>query len=802
MATTEIILLILIGGGVLYALLRSSKGSMIKPGENGVVSGEEKYRNLIENIGVVMYSADTKGLITFANREVTSLTGYSAAELKDKHFSILLAPEWVQQVSLFYLNQYRTLQSITTLQFQIRTKSGEIKWVEQSTKLSVEEGQAQGFQCIVKDITVQKQVENELALSEIRRKENEYRLNAILENTTTLIFIKDLAGRYLMVNRCFKEAFGVTDEMVLEKTDFDFNLPERADYFQKVDDEVIRTRRPVQREELVKTANGKRNLLLVKFPLLDDKQEVFGVSGIATDITEIVQTRLQADEAMAGVREANELQEQFLANISHELRTPLTGIHGMTDLLLTTSMTDEQKEFAATIRRSVDSLQTILNNILDFSNLKAGKLLIQQTIIEVREIVDEIREQFAFRAGEKQLRIDSHIQDDVPAVVTGDMYRLKQVLSNLVDNAIKFTAEGSIRIEVGVLDRNENRITLVFTISDTGIGVAPDKLETIFRSFAQAGIDISRNYGGTGLGLAISRGLVRLQGGDMSVQNDPGGGAVFSFHIPYAIAEEQSTVDLLSGRHFLVADDNPTNQRLISLALQKKGAGSDLASNGREVIDLLQKNTRYDLIIMDLIMPEMGGYEAIVYIRKTLQLPIPIIALTATVLKEDEEKCRAAGVNDFMVKPFSFKDLFSRINRVLSGNDPYFAEMNTTCDEQENRVYDLALLEELDDKGYVAEMIELFLKNTPGEFETLVSLTEAHNWKEVSVLAHRIKGSVAMMQSSSLVMLLKTIEKDTKEGGGDYETVRQQVEKARALFATLEQQLQEELGKRKKELSL
>ncbi len=640
-----------------------------------------------------------------------------------------------------------------------------------------------------------------------RQKKNEYQLNSILENTTTLIFIKDLYGRYIIVNRRFKTVFGLTDEMVINKTDYDFSPKERADHYKLIDEEVIATGKSFQVEEVVETSGGRRNLLLVKFPLFDDKQQVFGISGIATDITERVQNQQQLVIALKEAEEARELQEQFLANMSHEIRTPLNGIQGMTSLLLETSLSNEQKEFANTINRSLNNLLNIVNNILDFSNIKAGKLTLQKTAVNIPAIIGEIKKQFDYQATKKGIVFIINIHETVPALVTGDPYRLKQVLVNLVDNAVKFTNSGTIEIGVGLQHVSGRELILLFTITDTGIGIPADKQETIFKSFAQATMDISQGYGGAGLGLAISKGLVQLQGGDISVKSSPGHGAAFSFYIPYSIKDDTvqapkafDPAEQLKGKHFLVVEDNPVNQRLVSFVLQKVGGITDIASNGKEAIELLQKKNDYDLIIMDVQMPVMGGYETTIYIRKTMHLNTPIIALTATALKEDQEKCMAVGMNDFILKPFDFNDLYRRLNRLLSPENvaPVVDPMPATTVAQE-KLYDLTLLEELDDKKYVADMLAFFLDNGPPDMKTLLSLVDKQDWDAVSKMSHKIKGAVGMLQSKRLMELLGTIEYAAKENARP-ETIRELMKEASYLYTAMEKQLHEVLAQLKKEL--
>jgi len=777
-----------------------------KKAEEEVTASEAQYRNLIENAGVVMYTADNTGAITFANNRVSELTGYGVEELKGKHFSVLLDPGWAEKVVNFYVTQFQEKKPTTTLDFLTRTKTGEKKWVEQSAQLLFEDGSVTGFQCMVKDITEQKEIEFELNQSELKRKENEYRLRAILDNTSTLIFIKDLQGRYTMVNKRFKEVFALTDEMVINKTDYDFSPKEIADHYKALDEKIISTLTFIESEELVETSQGKRNLLLVKFPLLDDKQNIFGISGIATDITERVQSRQELEAALIKAEDAKQLQEQFLANMSHEIRTPLNGIQGMTSLLLETKLSDEQHEFTNMIKRSLNNLVVILNDVLDFANIQAGKLTLEKIEFDIIDALEAVQNQFAHQLSSKSLDFRVLIDNDVPPTLIGDQYRLKQILINLIGNAVKFTKTGGIQVHLGLQQKTETTAIILFTVRDTGIGISAEKLQTIFERFAQANMDISRRYGGAGLGLAISKGLVQLQGGGILVESTPGKGSVFSFHIAYSIkksTEEVPAVDYasrLKDKRFLVVEDNEVNQKLIGFVLQKVGGKVDIASDGKEAIAYFEQNKSYDLIIMDLQMPVMDGYETAVYIRQNLQLKTPIIAMTATALKGDQEKCREVGMNDFMLKPFDFNDLYKRLVSLLFNESLETGSDDAQKKQKPAKMYDLGLLEELDDKESLLDVLSLFLDNTPQEVKELEQLVRQKNWNALFRLSHKIKGAVAILQATQLASLLGKIEENAKEEK-DVSILEKQVEEVCTLFTEMEMQLREEQARINKELS-
>ncbi len=388
-----------------------------------------------------------------------------------------------------------------------------------------------------------------------------------------------------------------------------------------------------------------------------------------------VQEQLVA--AISEAKEAKQMQEQFLANMSHEIRTPMNGIKGMTDLLMDTPLSDKQHELTGIIKSSVNNLLVIINDILDFSKIKAGKLNIEKINFSPKDVLASAIAIFEHRLKKKGLSLHADLDKAIPERLTGDPHRLNQILINLIGNAIKFTDEGSIRVGVALQRRSEAEVVLSFTITDTGVGIPAEALPYIFDSFSQAGGDTSRRYGGTGLGLTICKQLVHLQRGEISASSAPGKGSVFNFYLPYgydanpyiqpaATASITDYSNLLAGKNFLVAEDNEINQKLIDYVLTKAGGTVEIVNNGAEAIKYLKKGNFVDLIIMDLQMPEMDGYEATQYIRNDLHLLTPIIAMTATAMKGEQIQCLRSGMNEYLTKPFDFADLYKRINGLLS----------------------------------------------------------------------------------------------------------------------------------------
>jgi PAS domain S-box-containing protein len=513
--------------------------------------------------------------------------------------------------------------------------------------------------------------------AEQRLKESQAWLESILDNTTSLMYIKDTDGRYIMVNRRFREVLDVQDAAVIGNTDADFSTPEEAAHYKFLDDQVIRTGKSLEIEEMVPAAGGDVHLLSIKFPLRDANGRLIGIGGIATDITERVQYQQQLIAATREAQTAKGMQELFLANMSHEIRTPMNGIQGMTDLLLDTPLDDQQKEFAKVIKRSVNNLLVVVNDVLDFSKIKAGKLAIEHIEFRLRDVLDNARAMFAHRIAKRGLHLQIEMDPTIPETLKGDPYRLNQVLINLIGNAIKFTDEGWIKVAVTAQERTSDRVNLLFTVADSGIGIPETSLPSLFDHFSQAGLDISRRYGGTGLGLAICQQLLQLQGGEITVSSRENEGTTFHFRLSYSYyssAIPMTTVSAvladysqcLAGKRFLVAEDNEVNQQLVDHVLRKGGGEVQLANNGEEALGYLRQGECYDLIIMDLQMPVMDGYAATRCIRQELQLSTPIIAMTATALVGEQLRCFESGMNDYMTKPFEFAELYKRITALLT----------------------------------------------------------------------------------------------------------------------------------------
>lgn len=735
---------------------------------------EAKYQYIIDNVSSVVFTTDLHGNLNFVSKRCVHLTGYSPEELRGEHFSTIMDPVWKDRVLKNYYNQFVQQLDETVFEFAIITKNGYRKWVEQSAILMMENGQPIGFHCIVRDISDKKQIQLELEETEKNLKHQEFQLQAVLDNTTSIIFIKDLSGKYTVANQRFMDLLQVTKQQVIGFTDYNFATKEQADHFASIDAQVILERKPVEIEEIIQGPDGPINLLLVKFPLLDHNNNVFGISGIATDISERTQYQKDLIAARQSAENAKLLQEQFLANMSHEIRTPMNGIQGMTNLLLETPLNSVQENYTSIIKRSVNNLLVVINDILDFSKIQAGKLAIEEIGFDIRESVKTIQPMFAHRLEKKHLSFEIIIADNVPAFLFGDPYRLNQVLVNLVGNAIKFTEAGKVQLQIQMTSTTDHAGVLRFSVKDTGIGIKEEQLKSVFDSFSQAGTDIARKYGGTGLGLTISKQLVEIQNGKIWVKSEIGKGSEFIFELPYRFAAENEVsglsrlVDfdfskLLAGTKVLVAEDNSVNQILIEHVLNTVGVYPTLVNDGKEAIEKLKSGEKFDVILMDLQMPILDGYKTTDYIRNTLKISIPIVAMTATAMKGEIEKCLNAGMTDYMSKPFEFVDLYKKLCNVLNIK---IVEMdNSVSGEQKDmpkvnviKPYNLSFFEKIMKKKDLIGILKPLYDSLNNDIQLIVEATEKDDWESVKKITHKLKSSVGYIKANDLFLILQKME--------------------------------------------
>ncbi len=447
--------------------------------------------------------------------------------------------------------------------------------------------------------------------------------------------------------------------------------------------------------------------------------------------------------------------------MSHEIRTPMNAIIGFTKVVLKTDLTAKQKEYLSAIKVSGDSLIVLINDILDLAKVDAGKMTFEQTPFKLSASISAMLHLFETKIQEKNLELVKEYDYKIPEVLVGDPVRLHQVILNLVSNAVKFTTAGKITVSVRLLNEDEEKATIEFAVTDTGIGIAENKLNNIFDDFQQATSGTSRLYGGTGLGLAIVKQLVEPQGGTIHVKSKAGEGSTFSFVLNFqktnAEAELETTIMELDTEikniKVLVVEDIALNQLLMKTLLDDFGFERDIADNGKIAIEKLETKS-YDIILMDLQMPEMNGFEATEYIRNTMNSRIPIIALTADVTTVDLAKCKAVGMNDYIAKPVDERLLYSKIVGLVK--KPLSAKSidNTVNEKNSGKKLKCINLDYLihrtkSNPSLMMEMISLYLKQTPALISTMKKGLEDKDWVSLQAAVHKMIPSFSIMGIST-----------------------------------------------------
>lgn len=539
-------------------------------------------------------------------------------------------------------------------------------------------------------LTIEKTIRRSLAEKRLAAVEEELKQLSIVASKTSnavIIFNNELKIEWVneafcnMTGYSFLEVKGSSGEILRKDSKKIFDSGEIINH-------VLNGKKSFTYENLNYTKSGKVYWALTTLtPIMDVDGHINKVIAIESDISANKKVEQELTLAKEKAEESKRVKEEFLANMSHEIRTPLNGIKGFTDLLVKNKHYPEQEKYLEAIGFSTKNLLAIINDILDFSKIEAGKMEIERTIFYLRDLIESIFNSFVFQAEGKGLIISKEIADKIPESLMGDPVKINQVITNLMSNALKFTEEGSIHLSVEESSRVNNRVDLLFKIKDSGIGIPPNKVNTVFDSFSQASSSTTRKYGGTGLGLAIVKKIVNLFDGEIRVESTEGVGSTFIFNLNLGVAEDPSIIKEskkpelemdLSGIRVLVAEDYPMNQLLINETLSSWNFEVEIVENGKLAFEKIREN-EYDLVLMDVNMPEMGGLEATKLIREKLDEPkrsIPIIAMTAGALKGDKEACINAGMNDYVSKPFDHNELFLKIASYLDPRKKKLEKMN------------------------------------------------------------------------------------------------------------------------------
>jgi|LGOV01.1.fsa_nt_gb PAS domain S-box-containing protein len=617
--------------------------------------------------------------------------------------------------------------------------------------------------------------------AEVMLKQSNDEKAALLTSIPAYVFFKDKDAKYIYANRQLLDLIDLELEELKGKTDFDIFPNDLAETYNLIDQQVMEMDKSIVTDgERVQTADGDiKWTYTTKVPFHDENGKVIGVVGTAFDITDLKRVEAELIEAKKIAEDANLEKTRFLSNMSHEIRTPMNGIIGMANLISKMDLNKKQEEYISILKESSNALLEIINDILDVSKIEAGKIEVENRSFNIRELLVSVLQSFYFRAEEKHVDMIYNINSDVPEILKGDFIRLKQILRNLLSNALKFTEAGQIELNTNIKKIDLEHVSLQISVKDTGIGICSNKIERIFESFTQSDISITRKYGGTGLGLTITKSLIHLMGGNISVESVEDEGTVFEVIIPFEIIKEnefkimkEEQLEVIQRSNYtkkldlkiLIAEDNRINQIYISELLKIYVNEFVIVNNGKKVLEKLDMEF-FDCILMDIQMPIMDGASATKEIRKR-ELEsgshIPIIALTASALTSEMKNYMRAGMDDYLTKPLNEEKLLLLLDKIeknkhqneiieLKKEEGYYHHKAIDQEEFLNTYKKF-------DNQIIIEMIDCFLKDYRERVKVIENDIRLLDYNSLKFNMHTFKGIFANFRATKLAELSSCLE--------------------------------------------
>lgn len=774
-----------------------------------LIKEEDFIKAVLQTCGALVVVFDTGGHIVLCNRAFEQVMGYSRADLAGKtFFDVLVRPAGREQSRKRHENNI-TARVASSFENEWITKSGEARRISFSNvPMLNESGDVQYYITTGIDVTDRYRVDQELLKSEMR-------FRSIWEASCEPMFLTGAEGVIVKVNAAFAamleanpnsfEGKNVTDLFhpdqrqqlkdchqacyssdskqhffehelhfaqgrsgIFENSVTRFEIPGQPTQMLHILRDVTEQRRNAEELARAKELSEAANL-----ELLAANRNLEETGRIAREM---------ADRAEA----LSAAKSDFLANVTHEVRTPLNGILGMTGLALETDLKNDQREYLELVRSSAEALLSLVNDVLDFSKYEVGKLGLDRVEFSLRGLLRDVLRPLGLRASASGLAFESEIEERAPDRLIGDPLRIGQILRNVAGNAIKFTTQGKVAVNVRAESMEGSKVTLCFSVADTGIGIPSDKHRIIFEPFTQADGSTTRKYGGTGLGLSISSGLVELMDGRIWVESEAGKGSTFHFTLSLELAKEPQAPDPVAppstaqdgvkrALRIMVAEDNRVNQRLAVRLLEREGHSVFIAGSGQEALDAFARNqlanTQFDLILMDLQMPDVDGLQATARIRQAEGVSthrVPIVAMTAQASEPDRLRCLASGMDAYITKPVHVPELLKMIECVVPGGN----SMNTNLESAEPSV--AAQLQQLDeslalsrvggDVELLKEVVELFLDDYPSTFEQIKAAVASRDATALEHAAHSLKGSVSTFGADRAFEAAFALEKQGRNG--------------------------------------
>jgi len=611
-------------------------------------------------------------------------------------------------------------------------------------------------------------------------------INTLMNVFPYPVYVKDENCKFIMNNRAGIEMFDTEGEKLLGKNDIDIFGEKLGKRYVQEEKEIISTGIPLtnQEEEFIKSNGESVWQLITKVPFKDEKGIIRGIVGLNFDITEQKKMNIKLQEAIRKAEEANKAKDDFLAKMSHEFRNPMNSIIGLTEVMTEDDTLNEKlKNYLSLINSSAFAMLDMINEILDYAKIKSGKMKFIEQNVDIRKLFESVSGEYEVACRKKGVVFESIMKEgEFPDFIRIDGNKIRQILNNLLGNAIKFTDYGKISLEMRKDSKNQY---LIIVVSDTGIGIVPEKQEEIFETFTQANDEISANYGGTGLGLSIIKSIVEHYNGEIKLESLPSLGSKFTVKIPYKLVKEDENlgfenkkasaerVHIPDDLQILLADDNKINRQVFSAMLEKSNTEITHADNGKEALEIFQKRV-FDIVFLDIQMPVMNGIEATEKIReyedKNKLQKTPIIGLSAHTREEQVKKCMEKGMDDYLVKPYKINDLLNVISRNIKNISKVRKIATHKKEPYENRVGGINQVINFDkvcddlriEKDLLLNLLKDYIKKYDKKILDMRNAVKNKDFQKINRLTHEFKGTTGMFTNEITYEKLLTLENDAK----------------------------------------